>query len=96
MLDEIEKFKKIIKIGDTICLLNEDGTVTEYVINDICVYMNEGGHHSIGFFVNEQEAPIDYEVYRQLFKDCLMWKKGWEVVMGKMRNIRQKRLAKND
>ena len=86
---------KVIQIGDIICFYDRNTCETiEYTVNDICMYLTDSGTYEIGFFVNEQEEPIPYFMFKELNDLAVMWKKGSEEMMKVLRESRQSRLLK--
>lgn len=80
---------KIVRIGDTICFFDKNQNETiKYTVNDICVYITDGGSYEIGFFVNEQEEPIPYWMFKEMNELGLMFKSGQDAFYKELRAIR--------
>lgn len=85
--------KKIIGVGDVLFLHQEDKEPIEYNILDSGVYIDQSGSYSPGFTIESKEDKphfFPFWMFKELYSDGKLWKKGQEKVAEKLRKIREK------
>ena len=78
----MNKPKKVVGIGDTICLLRIVDDTIEYEVKDIGIYLFESGNWDIGFALISKNFPAytihPHWIIKDLMDRGMMWKKGGE------------------
>lgn len=73
--------EKIWGIGEKLYLLENNGNIFIYVVEDFGVYMTEEGNHTVGLTVKKENGSsfnTPYWTVEQLCKSGYLWREGRE------------------